>query len=211
MIRSGVRGAALSVVLLALGVWGLAQATDGFHAFTTQTARTLEVRAQPRALPAVTLQDETGAHWSLEQLRGQWLVVDFMYTRCTTVCALMGTKFAQLQQDLAAPLAAGQVRLLSISFDPAYDGPAQLQGYLRRFGQRTDRWQAARPTATGDLRALQKTFGITVVADGLGGYTHNDGFGIVNPQGELVDIAGVDASAESVAARVRTRLGRSAS
>lgn len=207
----GMRGAALSVVLLALGGWGLAQATNGFRAFTTQSARTLEVRAQPRAVPDVALQDATGARWDLGALRGQWVVVDFMYTRCNTVCAVMGSKFSQLQKDLAAPLAADHVRLLSISFDPGFDGPTQLQGYLHRFGQESDRWAAVRPTDARALKALQHTFGITVIPDGLGGYTHNDGFGIVNPQGELVDIAGATASAADVAQLVRGYLRKAAS
>lgn len=206
-----VRGAALSVALLAAGTWGLALATNGFHAFTAQAARTLEVRAQPRAVPAVALQDESGARWDFSQLRGQWLVVDFMYTRCNAVCAVMGSKLAQLQADLAGPLAQGRVRLLSISFDPVFDRPPQLQAYLTRFGQKSSAWSAARPTEPQELRALERTFGITVVPDGLGGYTHNDGFGIVDPQGRLVDIAGASASASQVAQLLRAHLQRTVS
>ena len=196
---NAVRGAVLSVLLLATGTWGLYWATDGFRAFTTQSARTVEVRADPRPLPDVAFQDQSGAHWALNDLAGRWVVVDFMYTRCTTLCTVMGSKFAQLQTQLAAPIAAGRVRLLSISFDPARDAPPELAGYLKRFGERGGDWSAVRPTSAQALAALKRAFGITVIPDGLGGYTHNDGFGIVSPEGKLVDIAGDDASSKTVA------------
>jgi protein SCO1/2 len=208
---TAVRGAVLSVLLLAAGTWGLYRATDGFQAFTTQTARTVEVRADPRPVPDAGVEDQTGARWALDDLVGRWLVVDFMYTRCTTLCSVMGSKFSQLQAQLAAPIAAGRVRLLSISFDPAHDAPAELAGYLTRFGERGGDWSAVRPTNAHALAALKRAFGITVIPDGLGGYTHNDGFGIVNPDGELVDIVGDDATSQAVAERVVRHLRKSPS
>lgn len=200
------RNAALSLLLLAGGVWSLWLATDGFEAFTTQSAHAVQVSRQPRPLPSVQLQDQSGDEWALDELTGKWLVVDFMYTRCTTLCSVMGSRFAQLQKQLQEPMLAGQVGLLSISFDPASDPPAALAGYLERFGARTPGWQAVRPSSRQALDRLQQVFGITVIPDGLGGYLHNDGFGLVSPDGQLVSIMREDSSVETVAAAVRTRL-----
>jgi protein SCO1 len=179
----------LSAALLLGGAAGLAAATDGFAAFTTETARRVAVRRQPVELPAVALEDQSGARLTLAEFRGTWLLVDFIYTRCTTVCAALGGDFARLERELAGPIAQGRVRLLSISFDPMHDSPARLAEYLERFGGRNQAWQAARPVTSDGLRRLTDAFGVTVISDRLGGYTHNAAIHLVDPEGRLADIS----------------------
>jgi protein SCO1/2 len=177
-----------SAALLVAGGVALAAATDRFQAFTTETARRVAVRRQPADLPAVTLETQSGARLTLADLRGKWLLVDFIYTRCPTFCTLLGGDFAQLEQQLAAPIAQGKVQLLSISFDPTQDPPAQLAAYLKRFGRQDMGWLAARPLTADGLRSLTAAFGVTIIRDRLGGYTHNAAIHLVDPEGRLVDI-----------------------
>ena len=49
-------------------------------------------------------------------------------------------------------------------------------------------WQAARPLTADGLRRLTAAFGVTVIPDQLGGYTHNAAIHLVDPEGRLVDI-----------------------
>jgi len=126
----------VSLLLAAAGIAVLAGATDGFQAFTTETARRIDIREQPRTVPPITLQTAAGTDTSFANLRGRWLLVDFIYTRCTTYCTVQGGEFAKLQHDLAVPIATGKLQLLSVSFDPAHDAPPQLADYQRRFGDR---------------------------------------------------------------------------
>jgi protein SCO1/2 len=140
------RTALVSAALLLVGVVALAAATDGFQAFTTETARRVAVRRQPADLPAAALENQSGARFTLADLRGTWLLVDFIYTRCPTFCTALGGDFARLQRQLARPIAQGKVQLLSISFDPTHDPPSQLAAYLGRFrGRSMMGWQAVRP------------------------------------------------------------------
>ena len=179
---------ACGALLLAGGV-ALAAATDGFQAFTTETARRVAVRRQPADLPAVALENQSGARFTLADLRGTWLLVDFIYTRCPTFCTVLGGDFARLERQLAGPIAQGRVQLLSISFDPTQDPPAELAAYLRRFrGQDMGGWQAARPLTADGLQSLTAAFGVTIIRDRLGGYTHNAAIHLVDPEGRLVDI-----------------------
>jgi protein SCO1/2 len=183
------RTALVSAALLLVGAVVLAAATDGFRAFTTETARRVAVRRQPADLPAVALENQSGARFTLADLRGKWLLVDFIYTRCPTFCTALGADFARLQQQLARPIAQGTVQLLSISFDPTHDRPSQLAAYLGRFGGRSMMgWQAARPLNPDGLQQLTTAFGITVIPDQHGGYTHNAAIHLVDPEGRLVDI-----------------------
>jgi protein SCO1/2 len=177
-----------SAALLVAGGVALTAATDRFQAFTTETARRVAVRRQPADLPAVTLETQSGARLTLADLRGKWLLVDFIYTRCPTFCTLLGGDFAQLEQQLADPIAQGKVQLLSISFDPTQDPPAELAAYLRRFRRQDMGWLAARPLTADGLRSLTAAFGLTIIRDRLGGYTHNAAIHLVDPEGRLVDI-----------------------
>jgi len=196
-----------SLCIVAAGGAALWVATDGLRVFTTETARRVSIRATPRLLPDVALQDDAGARFALADLRGRWLLVDFIYTRCLSWCNVLGGDFAQLQQRLAAPLRDGSLRLLSISFDPAHDAPAELAAHKRRFGDHGIGWTAARPLDAAGLATLGHAFGLKVVEDGMGGYVHNASIALVDPSGRLVDV--FDAGApRQVAAAVQRRLAQ---
>ena len=185
---TGLRTGLASAALLLAGGGALAAATDGFEAFTTETARRVAVRRRPVEVPVVALESQAGARFTLADLRGKWLLVDFVYTRCPTVCTVLGGDFARLERELAGPIAQGRVRLLSVSFDPTHDPPARLATYLDRFGGRTPAWQAARPLNADGLQRLMAAFGVTVIPDRLGGFTHNAAIHLVDPEGRLADI-----------------------
>jgi protein SCO1/2 len=198
-----VRTLLASLVLMLGGGIALSTATDHFRAFTTEAARRLEVREHPVDIPAVTLETETGARLDLSAFRGRWLLVDFVYSRCTTYCTTLGSEFAQLQSSLAAPLAQHKVQLLSISFDPEHDSPQRLAEYLHRYRTKDAEWLAARPVNQGGLELLERRFGITVIPDSFGGYTHNAAIHLVDPRGRLVEI--FDAGNSSLAAQAVMR------
>lgn len=187
-----------SLLVLAAGLAGLVAATDGLRAFTTETARRLAIEAQPRALPPARLQRADGTALRLEDLRGQWVLVDFVYTRCLTWCSVQGAEFAQLQRQLEGPLARGEVTLLSVSFDPEHDDPAALHAWRQRMGGKADAgWVAARPVAADELQALLQAFGVKAIPDGLGGWVHNAAINVVDPAGNLVGVLDADAVGEA--------------
>jgi protein SCO1/2 len=193
------------LLILAAGIAILSLATDGFSAFTTEAARRVDVHEHPRAVPDVMLQTAGGQRIDFKSLRGRWLLVDFIYTRCMTYCSVQGGAFARLQDRLADPIARDKVTLLSISFDPEHDDPERLADYQRRFGDRGAGWLAARPADAAGLAALHRVFGVTAVPDGLGGFVHNAAIAVVDPRGRLVAIMDWDdprAAARFVTARL---------
>lgn len=196
-----------SLVLLLIGGATLSAATDGFQAFTTEAARRLLVERRPVPMPALVLQTQKGATIRTADLRGRWLVVDFIYTRCPSFCRALGGEFAQLQDQLAVPITRSQVQLLSISFDPTHDTPSALAAYLLRSGDRGSGWLAVRPVGAAGLEQLERAFGITVIDDGLGGYTHNAALHLVDPSGRLVAIFDLGDPA-AVARALRQRVNR---
>lgn len=91
-------------------------------------------------MPDITLTDHNGALRPLrgELTAGRLVVVNFNYTTCESICPIGNDIMAMLDNDpdLAA---APEVRLLSITIDPAHDTPALLNRVAESFAA-SDRW-----------------------------------------------------------------------
>jgi len=86
------------------------------------------------AVPELKLVRDDGKAVDLRSEIGdaQPVVLNFVYTTCTSVCPLTSQTFADLQRRLGA--ASERVNLISISIDPEQDTPARLHEYARKFG-----------------------------------------------------------------------------
>jgi len=72
------------------------------------------------------------------------VILNFIYTTCTTICPILSATFSQVQRELGADSAG--LRMISISIDPEQDSPERLQDYARRF-KSSDNWHFL----TGDI------------------------------------------------------------
>src|SRR5690606_35000885 len=202
------RTALASTVVGLAGLLVTHAATDGFSAYTLESARRLQALRSPAKVPALALELADGRHSSLHALHAPVLLVDFVYTRCDTYCTALGGVFTQLQQHLAAEIAAGAVRLVSLSFDPRHDTPAALSAYRARHRGDPAAWLLGRPAKAGDLPRWLDAFGVVVIPDELGGYAHNAAVHVVGPDRKLVaihDLSDID----GVIARARQLSGSS--
>jgi protein SCO1/2 len=175
-----------SLAAAAVGAAALAWATDGGRAFTAETARRLAVSEHPIAVPDLRLQLQTGAQARLRRLRGELVVATFIYTRCRTMCPMLGVRMAAIRDRLPAGAVGEQVHLLSLSFDPSRDTPHRLREYGDRYGAEPGQWWVARPR--GDLDGFLDTLGVVVLPDGDGGFRHNAAFYLIDREGRLVAI-----------------------
>jgi len=188
---------ACGVVVVMLGhlLWTV---TGGLEHWTFESLRRSQAQRGELRAADVPLRD------SADRLFRPWgpgaadgtpdvLIVDFIFTRCPTVCQALGSTFQQLQARLQAgsQRTAGEdarVGLLSISFDTANDGAAALAAYGRANRARADLWRVAAPLDDAATRRLLRSLGVVVIADGLGGYTHNAGLHLVHRDGRLLAI-----------------------
>ncbi|MBW7902757.1 MAG: SCO family protein [Rhodocyclaceae bacterium] len=192
-MRIGGRDLATTAAIALLGVAVLSWGSDGFTAFTAEAARRRQVLAEPRPLPAVGLEDQDGRRFSFADYAGRLLAVEFVYTRCDTVCYSLGAAFKQIRESVPAHRLGRDFALLSVSFDPVRDDPPRLREYAGRFGADGVHWRIARPADAGELAALLAAFGVVVVPDGLGGFEHNAAIHLVGRDGRLRRIADLDA------------------
>lgn len=106
-------------------------------------------------LPDVSLIRADGARVSLRKEidDGKPVILNFIFTSCTTICPVMSQTFAQVQSRLED---GGKVHLISISIDPEQDTPAQLLLYARKFGA-GPQWTFYTGTPEASI-SLQKAF-----------------------------------------------------
>jgi len=87
-------------------------------------------------------------------LQGKSVVIDVVFTRCTSACPAMSGTFAKIQDHLGDRLGK-DVRMISISVDPVHDTPAKLKEYAARFKARPGWYFLTGPKANVD-EALKK-------------------------------------------------------
>ena len=180
----------LSLGLALLSYLGASWLTEGFQVWTAEGARRLTVIDRPMAAPAVNIAGPDVTRRRLSDWLasdGRVTIVDFIYTRCPSVCSALGSGFQQLQQAIAANPSEG-VRLLSISFDPAHDDAARLRQYASQLRADPRQWRFVTVPDHAELQRLLDAFQVVVIPDGLGGYEHNAALLVVDQRGRLVRI-----------------------
>ena len=171
------------VVLVGSGV--LWKSTDGFSAFTAESARRQAVLENPRLVPAVNLTTSRGGSIGLLDPKQRPTLVEFVYTSCPTICISLGQEFSQIQAAAKAFGIDRQIRLLSICFDLDHDSQEAMAEYAEFHGADPKVWIVARPENASDLKNILDTFGITIVADGDGQFTHNAALHLVDASGHF--------------------------
>jgi protein SCO1/2 len=151
-------------VALAAAVLPAARAEEADpHAHCREMARQAEAAKATAAETSVAfadapLVDQDGREVRLRQdvIGDRLVVVDFVYTTCTTICPILSARFAALQAKLGDRLDK-EVALVSISIDPVRDTPARMAAYARRWrAQAGWRFLTGRPE---DVEAVLRGLG----------------------------------------------------
>jgi protein SCO1 len=98
-------------------------------------------------VPSFHLIDQEGRTFGPETLAGSPWVVDFVFTRCPTVCPVMTERLAAL-----LPRLGERVHLVSLSVDADFDTPSRLRDFAAAHGAQNPRWHFL----TGDSAAIQR-------------------------------------------------------
>jgi protein SCO1 len=128
------------------------------------------------AVADATFIDQDGTVRRLADFRGHRVVLTFMYTRCPLpeFCPLMDRNFVAVQRALAKAPQFADVRLLSVTMDPAFDTPAVLKAHAARLQADPATWSFISPEP-GGAPAFFEQFGLIVErqGSGAGDITHN--------------------------------------
>ena len=132
-------------ILLVLCVLAFADATMAQHAHDqTKThnhgaaeANSAKNSLAPSAatfIPNVEVMDQNGRRLRFynDLVKGRVVIINFIYTTCTSICPMSGRNFSRLQGLLGDRLGR-DVHLISVSTDPATDSPARLKTWSGSF------------------------------------------------------------------------------
>jgi protein SCO1/2 len=183
---------ALCVALLTAFVWGLYRYTANFDVWTFEGHRQLAMQAGDLRAPQVPLR-EMGATpitlWTTASHAPAAYLVDFIYTRCPSVCRVLGDEYQQMQVQLVAQRtrdpSLSAVHLVSISFDAEHDDPASLREYASEHRIDPALWTLAIPATAADTRRLMRSLEVIAIPDGLGGFVHNGAIHLLDASGRL--------------------------
>ncbi len=189
------------LVVVSFGIILLFIGTDGFKAFTEESARVNRLMEEQPKVPNVTLEDSKGRTYPISEFEGKFMFITFLYTACGTVCPQLEYNMAQVYDLLPQKYMGDEIVFLSISFDPERDEPETLERYRKAFKSDGETWRMARIVDKTELNTLLEKFGVIVIPDGQGNFTHNSAFYLVDKTGslrEVMDFTKIEEAAEKV-------------
>lgn len=133
-------GLACTVVLAAAGAATVSRSTVSY-----QTPQVSLVRQDGRTVSLARELDD-----------GRPVLLNFIFTTCSSTCPLTSRTLEEFQRKLGAE--ATRVHLMSISIDPEQDTPARLSEYAQKFHAGPE-WQYYTGTVTASI-AAQRAFDV---------------------------------------------------
>jgi len=133
--------------------------------------------------PDFSLTDQDGHSVTLASLRGQVLLVDFIFTRCPGPCPILTSRHVELQKSLP-PEAVSRVHFVSISLDPEWDTPERLREYGLARGADLGHWSFL----TGpkdDVADVVKRWGVGTLRTADGQLEHVVATFLVDAKGQI--------------------------
>ena len=111
-----------------------ADARPGTSAIDPVPATTQSSTTAPDALPNVIVQTQDGKRVRFydDLIKGKVVLINFMFTSCTTQCPLTTANLVKVEEALGEDLGR-DVAMISITVDPAVDTPAVLKRYSQRY------------------------------------------------------------------------------
>lgn len=138
----------------------VAQADDPHAGHRSAMKATVTVGDSRVTLPNVILRDAQNKPFPLsaERFEGKIVVVDFIFTTCTTICPVLSEVMATVQRELGGQVGKDVV-LVSISVDPANDTPPVMRAYAKSKGAGKDwYWLTG---SSGDIARVLRAFGLS--------------------------------------------------
>jgi len=85
-------------------------------------------------IPEVDVLDQNGnaLHFYSDLIKGKTVVINFIFTNCTTICPPLAATFARVQKEMGDKVGK-DVHFISISVDPLTDTPERLKAWGAKF------------------------------------------------------------------------------
>lgn len=201
----------LSVTVVVVFLAGLYRYTRNFELWTFEGHRQMQMQAgelRAAQVPLRQMGTTPVTLWrSTSRSAPAAYLVDFIYTRCPTICRALGDEYRQMQVQLetrrSVSPSLNAVHLVSISFDAEHDDPDSLRAYAREHRINPALWTLAIPATASDTRTLMRSLKVIAIPDGQGGFVHNGDIHLLDASGRLRGLYDFDQWPQALAAAER--------
>ncbi|HEY0974080.1 MAG TPA: SCO family protein [Solimonas sp.] len=168
----------------ALALIGGILAATWFNTPATTRVASGTLLQQPRVLPPLSLIDENGQPFDVDQLKNRWTLIFPGFTYCPDICPTTLALLKNVQGQLGPKAEKLQVALFSV--DPERDTPERLKEYVHYFSPSFRGVTTPEP----NLKAVAQALGVAyakVPGATPETYTmdHSAALILINPRGEL--------------------------
>ena len=151
-------------------------------AFAFKIFQPIKVLPRMQLAPAFNLIKQDGTSFTSEDLRGKFVIYNFIYTNCPSPCYNLDKTMQEIQSRLGEVELDGiEVAFVTISFDPDRDTADALNVHAESLQANTDKWSFATTTNKSLLK--------TIIGSGFETYYEDkaDGTFAFDPSFVLVD------------------------
>ena len=115
------------------------------------------------------------------ELEGKVYVAEFFFSSCKSICPLMTSQMARIQDVIKKENWSDKVRLLSHTVDPKNDTPEKLKGYAQLHGADAAVWNFVN-LDSAVYKLAQQGYGLSAFpsAEAEGGFFHTDQLTLVD-------------------------------
>ncbi|AYQ18811.1 SCO family protein [Bacillus paralicheniformis] len=133
-----------------------------------------------------SFQNQDGKTVSLESLKGQVWVADFIFTNCKTICPPMTSHMAELQKQMEEENL--QARIVSFSVDPENDTPEKLKKFAANYPLNFQNWDFLTGYSQEEIEkfALKSFKAIVKKPEDEDQVIHQSSFYLVDQNGKVV-------------------------
>ncbi|MEC1577589.1 SCO family protein [Bacillus haynesii] len=133
-----------------------------------------------------SFQNQDGKAVSLESLKGQVWVADFIFTNCETICPPMTSHMAELQKQMEEENL--QARIVSFSVDPDNDTPEKLKKFAANYPLSFQNWDFLTGYSQKEIEkfALKSFKSIVKKPEDEDQVIHQSSFYLVDQNGKVV-------------------------
>ncbi|PLR66878.1 SCO family protein [Bacillus sp. UMB0893] len=138
-------------------------------------------------------QNQDGKTVSLNDLKGEIWIADFIFTSCDTVCPPMTAHMTELQKQLKEE--GLDVRFVSFSVDPEVDSPDKLKEFAGKYPLSLENWDFLTGYSQEDIDQFAKNSFKTIVQkpEGQDQVIHGTLFYLIDQNGKVMkDYNGVE-------------------
>lgn len=138
--------------------------------------------------PNLSLIDSNKNEFNFNQLKGEVVIVSYIYTNCPDICHITSKKMDALKKSFEQSFST-QISFVSISFDPSRDTPDVLDKHIEHMGLDMTKWFFVTGRRDKIYETL-KTVGIEPVLDKMDNkksytYNHRDRISLLDKNGNI--------------------------